>query len=80
VIKCYLAFSEHSHGVAIDINWSYNPQIWPAGPNRFEGGPYDHFTIKRDSSVVRIFKEYGWQWGGDWRSTSDPMHFQWTHS
>jgi RHS repeat-associated protein len=74
------AFSHHAHGIAIDINWNYNPQYRPAQPNGYVGGEYDEYTIKSTSSVVRIFKEYNWQWGGDWNSTKDYMHFQWTFS
>jgi peptidoglycan L-alanyl-D-glutamate endopeptidase CwlK len=26
--------------------------------------------------IVRIFKKYGWEWGGDWRKFPDAPHFQ----
>ena len=75
-----IRFREHAHGVAIDINWDFNCQYTPARSNPYEGSVNDKYTIKAGSSVVRIFKKYGWQWGGDWNSTKDYMHFQWTHS
>ena len=30
---------------------------------------------KMDRTVVRIFKKWGFAWGGDWNYT-DPMHFE----
>lgn len=77
--------SEHNSGTAIDLNWDENYQIrdgailagslWEPGENPYSIGP--------DSSVVRIFEEYGWAWGGDaWAYDSDDsqgyhdyMHF-----
>jgi hypothetical protein len=26
--------------------------------------------------IVTIFKTYGWEWGGDWKSFKDAPHFQ----
>lgn len=79
------ATGEHNCGTAIDINWEENYQIrngriqtgslWKPGSN-----PY---SISPNSSVVRIFQEHGWSWGGDaWADNSndsygyhDYMHF-----
>ena len=79
------ATGEHNCGTAIDINANENYQIrdgqieagscWEPGTN-----PY---SIAPDSSVVRIFAEHGWSWGGDaWAYSSDDaegyhdyMHF-----
>ena len=79
------ATGEHNCGTAIDINANENYQIrdgqieagscWEPGTN-----PY---SIAPDSSVVRIFAEHGWSWGGDaWAYSSgdaegyhDYMHF-----
>ena len=76
---------EHSCGTAIDINFNENYQVyngkimsgslWQPGVNPF--------SILPDGSVVRIFKKYGWSWGGDAWSTDvnenfgyhDYMHF-----
>ncbi|HJC41796.1 MAG TPA: S-layer homology domain-containing protein [Candidatus Intestinimonas pullistercoris] len=79
------ATGEHNCGTAIDINANENFQVrdgqtlagsfWdPAG------SPY---SIPANGSVVRIFAEHGWSWGGDaWAWDSDPaegyhdyMHF-----
>lgn len=79
------ATGEHNCGTAIDINWNENYQIrdgkvqagslWEPGEN-----PY---SISPNGSVVRIFAEHGWSWGGDaWAWSSDDsegyhdyMHF-----
>ena len=79
------ATGEHNCGTAIDINANENYQIrdgqvlagscWEPETN-----PY---SISPDSSVVRIFAEHGWSWGGDaWAYSSgdsegyhDYMHF-----
>ena len=79
------ATGEHNCGTAIDINANENYQIrdgqvlagscWEPETN-----PY---SISPDSSVVRIFAEHGWSWGGDaWAYSSDDsegyhdyMHF-----
>lgn len=71
--------SEHSLGLAIDINPNENYMIrndgtvvsgsfWKPGEN-----PY---SIPADGDVVRIFRKYGFAWGGNaWRSSRDYMHF-----
>ena len=77
--------SEHNNGTAIDLNADQNYQIrdgviqtgscWEPGVN-----PY---SIPADGSVVRIFAEHGWSWGGDaWAADANPdtgyhdyMHF-----
>ena len=68
------ATGEHNCGTAIDINANENYQIrdgkalvgslWQPGVN-----PY---SITPGGSVVRIFAEHGWSWGGDaWAYDSD---------
>jgi hypothetical protein len=79
------ATGEHNCGTAVDINANENYQIregkilvgshWTPGT--------DPYSISPDSSVVRIFAEHGWSWGGDaWAYSSDDregyhdyMHF-----
>lgn len=71
------ATGEHNCGTAIDINWNENYQIrngriqtgslWQPGSN-----PY---SISPNGSVVRIFREHGWSWGGDaWADNSDASY------
>jgi len=52
--------SFHTFGTAIDLN--------VPGNQRGTVG-----TI--DRRVVRIFEQWGFNWGGNWRYT-DPMHFE----
>ena len=79
------ATGEHNCGTAIDINSNENYQVrdgaamagslWNPGSN-----PY---SIPAGGSVVRIFAEHGWSWGGNaWAYSTDPsqgyhdyMHF-----
>lgn len=55
--------SVHSWGAAFDINWNTNP---------FSK------TLVTDlpSEFVAQFTKRGWNWGGNWRSKKDAMHFQ----
>lgn len=73
--------SYHNYGLAIDIvllvdkdhNDSFETAVWDVKTD-FDG---DH---KSDwMECVTIFKQYGWEWGGDWKF-SDPPHFQKTFS
>lgn len=53
--------SRHTWGIALDINTS---------GNAFGQEP------QQDRRVVRIFREWGFLWGGTW-PTPDGMHFEW---
>jgi hypothetical protein len=54
--------STHAWGIAIDLNPQTNQQ-GTAG--------------NMDTSVIAVFREAGFKWGGDWQGrTRDPMHFQ----
>jgi hypothetical protein len=52
--------SMHAWGLAFDVNVSTNP--------------YGE-TPQLDPEIVRVFEEYGFNWGGRWR-TPDGMHFE----
>ena len=71
------ATGEHNCGTAIDVNSNENYQVregqamvgsfWSPGEN-----PY---SISPDGSVVRIFAQHGWSWGGDaWAADSDQTY------
>jgi hypothetical protein len=55
-------YSTHSWGIAIDLNPETNLPGTPGHMN---------------DSLVWLFKNHGFIWGGDWKGKSkDPMHFQ----
>ncbi len=57
--------SMHSYGCAIDMDAPRNPQ----------GSLSGHFaTLKKE--VVQPFLDLGGTWGGDWKTGTDAMHFQ----
>lgn len=71
-------YSNHTCGVAVDINWNENAEMTNSG--RITCGSYwkpgvDIYSIPADSEMVRIFKKYGFGWGGEWTSKKDYMHF-----
>jgi len=55
--------SNHSWGLAVDIN----AQDYPQGQRRRVPPQW----------LISLFAEYGWAWGGTW-SHADPMHFEYT--
>lgn len=69
--------SDHSFGAAIDINPVLNPWVRKDklnSPNH-PYNPSKRGTLNGNSDVVKIFKEEGWKWGGDWENSKDWMHF-----
>jgi hypothetical protein len=67
--------SDHSVGMAIDINPMQNPWITNKYGNLPKGSLYnieDIGTITNE--VVNIFKKYGFLWGGKWENP-DYQHF-----
>ncbi len=70
--------SMHANGLAIDINPKQNPYV-KNGKSIPAGSEYklnNMGTIEPDSKIVKVFKEKGWVWGGDWKSLKDYQHFQ----
>ena len=70
--------SMHANGLAIDINPKQNPYV-KNGTSIPAGSEYklkNKGTIEPDSKIVKVFKEKGWTWGGDWKSLKDYQHFQ----
>lgn len=55
--------SIHSWGAAFDVNWDENPVS-------------DHLITDLPSAFVKAFTDRGWDWGGNWHSSKDSMHFQ----
>jgi len=78
-------FSQHSYGLAIDINPMQNPYVRSDGwvRNRFARPYIDRSKdlegmIHDGDVVVRTFAEIGWSWGGYWSGEKDYMHFSLT--
>lgn len=78
--------SKHSLGLALDLNPLYNPclrqrgdqeQIEPLTGADFKDRSKDFpYKIDKDDLAYQLFKAHGFEWGGDWRSLKDYMHFQ----
>jgi hypothetical protein len=79
------SLSHHSYGWAIDINPLQNPYVAPDGSVlRRAARPYVDRTrrepgmIHAGDVVVRAFARIGWEWGGEWTTLKDYMHFSLT--
>ena len=78
--------SSHSTGMAIDINPLYNPlvkhregktKVFPAIATTYiDRSKYFPYKIEKGDLCYRLFKKYGFSWGGDWRSSKDYQHFE----
>lgn len=79
--------SKHSQGLAVDINPLYNPYVkkkqdgllvQPASAMDYADrqGTFLH-KIEEGDSCLRLFQEYGFSWGGNWKSVKDYQHFEW---
>jgi len=75
------AWSQHAYGLAVDVNPFQNPYhkgdvVLPElATSYLERGDVRAGMIRPDGPVVRAFASVGWQWGGDYRSLKDFMHF-----
>ena len=78
---------KHSYGKAIDLNSIENPYISRTGSIvHIKSLQYrkrvhksntaaDKAVLLKNDKAVRIFKKYGWKWGGDWLRVKDYQHF-----
>lgn len=75
--------SMHSYGIAIDINpiqnpyIKYNNQILFIQPKESKDF-LDRTNIRPGmvEEIVDLFKDHGFNWGGDWTSIKDYQHFE----
>jgi hypothetical protein len=77
VIHCTDQVSNHSRGLAIDINPLFNPCNAIDGTIQPAAGVYDPSragTIRPDDEIVSIFTSRGWRWLGH-RERKDWQHF-----
>ncbi|SFZ98789.1 hypothetical protein MNB_SV-5-1462 [hydrothermal vent metagenome] len=80
-------WSKHSYGKAIDINPIQNPYISRKGYiSHKESYKYkkrvhrnttaaDRALLLKSDRATKIFENYGWKWGGDWKNVKDYQHF-----
>jgi hypothetical protein len=74
-------FSAHAYGVAIDVNPFQNPEVkrdlvLPELASAYKDRSWHRAGMfLAGDRGVRAFAAIGWKWGGNWRSSKDPMHF-----
>ena len=80
-------WSKHSYGKAIDINPIENPYISRKGYISHKASltyrkrvhkkstSADKALLLKNDKATKIFKKYGWIWGGDWSGVKDYQHF-----
>lgn len=78
--------SKHGLGLAVDINPLYNPYTKIVDGERIcePANGWDYldreaeypYKIDEDDLCLRLFKEHGFIWGGDWVHTKDWQHFE----
>lgn len=79
--------SNHSYGMAIDLNPKYNPYVKTASDGSVicqpeSGRAYadrtKDFSYKIDTNdlAYQLFTQAGFTWGGNWNSVKDYQHFE----
>lgn len=78
--------SNHSRGMAVDINPLYNPYVRVRDGRTVvdpaEAAPYadrtrdSPYKIDEDDLCCRLFIRRGFTWGGHWKSLKDYQHFE----
>lgn len=75
-------FSNHSYGIAIDINPIQNPYVKGDIVMPEEGNNYLDRSNVRKGMIIKgdvcynAFKSRGWIWGGEWSGLKDYQHFE----
>ena len=76
-------WSNHTYGKAIDINPIENPYVSNSGHTSHKRSyPFvkrnhniTQAVMLKSDYIVKLFKAYGFRWGGDWRCCKDYQHF-----
>jgi peptidoglycan L-alanyl-D-glutamate endopeptidase CwlK len=69
--------SNHSYGVAVDVNPMQNPYVRRDGlvlPKGASYNPGQKGTVTGE--IASVFSAHGWEWGGTWDDPKDWQHFQ----
>lgn len=81
-------WSKHAYGKAIDINPLENPYVTGRGMTSHKrsvlylkrrhknASSGDIAMLLPNDRATKLFKRYGWTWGGDWHSIKDYQHFE----
>ncbi|PKM67529.1 MAG: hypothetical protein CVU95_07410 [Firmicutes bacterium HGW-Firmicutes-2] len=73
--------SNHSYGLAIDINPLMNPYVTRNGVYPVEGALYVDRDVPVKGMIIKgdvcydAFISRGFSWGGDWKNSKDYQHF-----
>ena len=84
------SLSNHSYGLAIDINPRINPYVTNGGQDvspqngakyaerdiKKCTGEYKENMIHKGDTIYNLFIEHGFTWGGEWNSAKDYQHFE----
>lgn len=86
VVEGKTTLSNHSYGLAIDINPFYNPYVRVKGSETLVSPenaiPYADrstdfpYKIDENDFCYRLFVKHGFTWGGNWNSVKDYQHFE----
>lgn len=74
--------SNHAYGIAIDINPLLNPYVLGDKYSPSNAGAYvnrnRNFEGKIDKydECHKLFVDFGWTWGGEWKNEKDYQHFE----
>lgn len=74
-------WSAHALGQAVDVNPQRNPDVFPNkllpsnGTAYVQRSPLQPGMVNEQSVITKVFKSYGWAWGGDYRSHQDYQHY-----
>ncbi len=80
-VRGQTSWSQHAYGLAVDIDPFQNPYhkgkiVLPElATSYLDRADARAGMVRPNDAVDRAFASIGWQWGGDYRSLKDFMHF-----
>lgn len=87
VVSGSTTLSNHSYGLAIDLNPLYNPYVVTKSDGSTEVQPVtaheyadryqlNAYFIRKYDDCYNLFIDHGFTWGGDWNTKKDYQHFE----